>query len=301
MEIMRYTAYVFRLINDLLEDNMESKFFTAQEIAPHTTAVIGLGNELCYLIEGKTKALLIDTLIGVGNLRAFCRELTDLPITVVNTHGHIDHIGGNFDFDECYIHPNDISLLYEKEALREGYVRNGIKNSGKNIVILESDFTAARPMKTLPVYDGFSFDLGERNIEVITVPGHTAGTIVLLDRGNRMVFSGDACNSNTLLFLPHSTSIEEYRESLLRFKTFQPHFDTMWGGHGLWEVPKIIIDEALELCDEILAGTDDAVGSEHLGRPCFYGKQKDARFKRLDGKLANIAYAKDKVHKAKTQ
>jgi glyoxylase-like metal-dependent hydrolase (beta-lactamase superfamily II) len=64
------------------------------------------------------KALLIDSLIGAGNLRAFCRELTDLPITLVNTHGHVDHTGGNFDFDECYIHPNDISLMYEKEDLR---------------------------------------------------------------------------------------------------------------------------------------------------------------------------------------
>jgi hypothetical protein len=72
----------------------------------------------------------------------------------------------------------------------------------------------------------------------------------------------------------------------------------MWGGHGLRGVPKIIIDEAIELCGEILAGTDDAVESEHLGRPCFYGKQKDADFKRFDGKLANIAYAKDKIHKS---
>ncbi|MDR1897214.1 MAG: MBL fold metallo-hydrolase [Prevotellaceae bacterium] len=276
---------------------MDSKFFTAVEIAPQTTAIIGLGNELCYLVEGKTKALLIDTLLGVGNLRAFCRELTDLPITVVNTHGHADHTGGNFDFDECYIHPNDIFLIYEPEKLRVEYVKNGIRKSGKNIVLMESDFTVAKPMKTLPVYDGFVFELGDRNIEVITVPGHTCGSIVLLDRDNRIVFSGDACNSNTLLFLSHSTSIEEYRESLERFKLFQPFFDVMWGGHALRPVLGVIIDEAIELCGEILAGTDDAEESEHLGRPCFYGKKRDADFKRQDGKIANIAYDKRKINK----
>ncbi|MDR1279090.1 MAG: MBL fold metallo-hydrolase [Treponema sp.] len=276
---------------------MNSKFFTAKEIAPHTTAIIGLANELCYLVEGNTKTLLIDSLLGVGNLRAFCRELTDMPITLVNTHGHVDHTGGNFDFDECYIHPNDIALMYEKEELREGYVKNGIKNSGKHLVLLENDFTVAGPMKTLSVYDGFVFDLGERLIEVIAVPGHTAGTIVLLDRGNGIVFSGDSCNANTLLFLPHSTSIEVYRESLIRFKQFQPYFEVMWGGHGLRAVPKVVIDEAVALCDEILAGTDDAVESKYLGRPCFYGKKKDANFKRLDGKIANIAYSRDKIRR----
>ncbi|MDR0538588.1 MAG: hypothetical protein LBH04_11205 [Tannerellaceae bacterium] len=152
-------------------------------------------------------------------------------------------------------------------------------------------------MKTFPVYNGFVFDLGERNIEVIEVPGHTTGTIVLLDSDSGIIFSGDACNVNTLLFLPNSTSIEEYRESLLRFKQFQPYFEVMWGGHSLLAVPKIIIDEAIELCSEIITGIDDAVESEHLGRPCFYGKKKDINFKRLDGKIANIAYAKYKIHK----
>jgi hypothetical protein len=71
----------------------------------------------------------------------------------------------------------------------------------------------------------------------------------------------------------------------------------MWGGHGLWAVPKLVIDEAIALCDEILAGTDDAVEGEHLGRLCFYGKKRDTNFKRLDGKIANIAYSRDKIRK----
>lgn len=277
---------------------MTSKFFTVKEITPGTTAIGGLGNELCYLLEGKDRALLIDALTGAGNLRAFCRELTDLPVTLVNTHGHLDHAGGNFDFGECYIHSDDIRLVYEIEtAGRMAFVANTMKTTGRNVFLTEDDFTGSRPIKTLPVTDGHVFDLGGRKIEVIAVPGHTRGTIVLLDRDKKLLFSGDACNVNTLLFLPHSTSIEEYRESLFHFKSFQPYFDVMWGGHGLFEVPKTIIDEAIELCGEILAGTDDAISNEFLGRPCFYGKKKDQYFKRLDGKLANIAYSKDKIRK----
>ncbi|MDR3172701.1 MAG: MBL fold metallo-hydrolase [Treponema sp.] len=278
---------------------MTSKFFTAQEIAPGTTVIGGLGNELCYLLEGKEGALLIDALAGAGNLRAFCRELTDLPVTLVNTHGHLDHAGGNFDFGECFIHPEDIPLVYEiKTEGRMGFVTNMMKTTGRNVFLSEGDFTGLRPIKTLPVTDGHVFELGGRRIEVIAVPGHTRGTVVLLDRGSGLLFSGDACNVNTLLFLPHSTSVEEYRESLIRFKTFQPYFDVMRGGHGLSEVPKVIIDEAIELCGEILAGTDDAQPGDFLGRPCFYGKKKDRSFKRADGKLANIAYSKDKIRKA---
>jgi glyoxylase-like metal-dependent hydrolase (beta-lactamase superfamily II) len=278
---------------------MDSKFFTVKEIAPGTTAIGGLGNELCYLLEGTERALLIDALTGAGNLRAFCRELTDLPITLVNTHGHLDHAGGNFDFGECFIHPDDISLIYEiKKESRMAFVNNAVKNSDRVVRLSEGDFTDSKPIKTIPITDGYFFELGNRKIEVIAVPGHTRGTIVLLDRGARLVFSGDACNVNTLLFLPHSTSIEEYQAGLGHFKEIQPYFDVMWGGHGLAPVPKVIIDEAIELCGEILAGTDDAEAGEFIDRPCFYGKKKGENFMRLDGKTANIAYSKEKIRRA---
>jgi glyoxylase-like metal-dependent hydrolase (beta-lactamase superfamily II) len=187
--------------------------------------------------------------------------------------------------------------MYEKKDPPVEYVKNGLKKSGREMIILPNDYCVNRPMKTLPLYDGQIFDLGDRSIEIIGIPGHTAGTVVLLDRSNSILFSGDACNINTLLCLPPSTSLEEYRESLIRFKQFQPYFTGMWGGHGLQAYPKTLIDEAIELCDEIFAGTDDAVESDFNGRSCFYGKKKDAAFHRLDGKTANIAYTKDKLYK----
>ena len=71
----------------------------------------------------------------------------------------------------------------------------------------------------------------------------------------------------------------------------------MYGGHGPAPVPNTIIDEAIELCEEILKGTDDQIEGASIGRPCLYAKAKDDHFRRLDGKLANIAYSRENIRK----
>ena len=62
-------------------------------------------------------------------------------------------------------------------------------------------------------------------------------------------------------------------------------------------VPNTVIDEGIELCDEILAGTDDAVETDYTGRPCIYAKKKGDHFNRLDGGVMNIAYSREMIHK----
>ena len=106
---------------------MESKFFRAKKIYDNVTLIAGLGGEQSYLIEGSEKALLIDGLAGVGSLKAFVREQTDLPVTMVNTHGHVDHIGADFEYGEVYIDPADIALLYEhsNREMRLGFAKSG--------------------------------------------------------------------------------------------------------------------------------------------------------------------------------
>lgn len=275
----------------------QSKFFTAEKIFPHVTAITGLAGEKCFLIEGSEKALLIDALTGVGSLKAFVRELTDLPVQLVNTHGHVDHCGANFEYKECWIHPADVALMYEHSdpEMRLGFAKSGAAFGPLPVAPKPSDVIPPCPVKTYPVYDGDVFDLGGVTLEAIAVPGHTYGTIVLLDRAQRVVYSGDACNANTLLFLAGSTTIEEYKQSLLHFKSFQPEFDGMFGGHGPGPVPNTLIDEAIELCDEIMAGTDDQAPADSMGRPCFYAREKGPDFRRKDGGVANIAYAKDRI------
>lgn len=282
----------------------ESKFFKARRIYDNVTLITGLGGEQSFLIEGSDKALLIDGLSGVGSLKAFVRELTELPVTLVNTHGHVDHIGADFEYKEVYIAPEDIPLMYAHSdmEMRLGFAKSGAMFAPLPTEPKLSDVTVPGPVKTLPMKNGDIFDLGGVKLEVIAVPGHTRGTVVFLDRDRRIVYSGDACNRKTLVYGEESASIEEFKESLLHFKEFQPAFDGLWGGHGgAMEQPEII-DSAIALCDEIMAGTDDAVEAVGFtGKACWYAKEKDQYYRRLDGGTANIAYSKDRIWKKDVQ
>lgn len=272
-----------------------SKFFTANKIFENVTQIGGFGGELCYLIEGSEKALLIDGLAGVGSLKTFVRELTDLPVELVLTHGHVDHAGAAFEYGACRVHPADIEMLYEHgdPARRYDFAVGG-RPEGAFKPKME-DVVPLCAVRTLPVYDGSVFDLGGVEIEAIAVPGHTAGTLVFLDRARRVVYSGDACNANTLLALPGSTTIETYKQSLLHFMTFIDAFDVLYGGHGTNAVPKRIIAEAIELCDEIMAGTDDRYPMSYIGRDFLYARRFTDVFRTRDGRLANIAYTKEAI------
>ena len=263
-----------------------------------------------YLVEGEERAMVVDTMFGYGNLRSFCRELTDKPLILVNTHYHGDHAGGNFDFDECYIHAADIPFLqpYLESVRDPAAFRAQRFERMKNAAlpeyrdrILDTDFSMPHPMNVWPIYDGDVFDLGGRRVEVIHVGGHTAGEIVLLDDKTGYAFSGDACNNNTLLNLPGSISVEEYYEFLQHFKTFQPRITHLYGGHE--DFDNTIIDEALKLTRRVLDGTDDREERSNMGRPALYGARHNPNGKgREDGHDFNIAYTLENLHKKpKTQ
>ena len=282
---------------------MQNKFFSTDKLSDSVTRIHGMGGELCYLIEGNERALLIDGLTGVGSLKAFVRELTELPVMMAATHGHIDHVGAAWEYGEVFINPDDIALMYtphhSEPAGRLGFASApSFTGEPKRTVPTLADVPAPRPVKTYPIYEGDIFDLGGIQIEVIQVPGHTQGTVVFLDRAARVVYSGDACNANTLLCLPGSTTIEEYKESLLHFKTFQKDFDVMYGGHGAVAVPNTIIDDGIAMCERILSGTDESVETPAIdGGTAFLGSARGTNYFPVCGGLCNIMYAKDMIHK----
>ena len=76
------------------------QYYSAEKLNTHMTAIRSLTGEIMYLIEGEEKAVLVDTCLGVGHLRRFVETLTEKPITVILTHGHVDHALGAPEFDE---------------------------------------------------------------------------------------------------------------------------------------------------------------------------------------------------------
>lgn len=258
---------------------------------------------LCYLVEGRDYALLIDSILGMGNLKAFCETLTDKPVILANTHAHSDHFGGNFFFDSCYMPHRDIGFFQDsingvkKQQLIE-MAKERARDEYRDLIQPDENFTDWFPMKVYPLYDGDVFDLGDRKIEVIEVGGHTAGSVVLIDPLTRIAYSGDACNGNTLLEFPNSLPIISYMRALLHLKENQNKFDKMYGGHEIFD--SSIIDEAIETVGKVLAGTDDHVEATGMMgyKVCYAAKKVTGGYEREDGKHFNMTYLPDRIQEA---
>ena len=284
---------------------MEAKipYFRAESIADHswkiTNAFVENSYSICYLVEGSDYALLIDSIIGLGNLKAFCETLTDKPIRLVNTHAHSDHIGGNFHFDHCYLHHRDIAFFQECVGVRKEQLVEMARETAlpeyRDLIVPDDNFMDWGPMKIFPVYDGDVFDPGGRQIEVVAVGGHTPGSIVLIDHKTRIAYTGDACNGNTLLEFPNCLPVVTYLKNLLHLKEHQQEFDMMYGGHEIFDAS--LVDEAIETTAKVVAGTDDRCERKGMmGGPVFYAaeKVKDG-YERVDGKHFNMSYIPSRI------
>lgn len=270
--------------------------FTAQRLPNGVTEITDLSGVHCFLVEGRDKALLIDTMTGLRGLPAFVATLTDLPVEVTLTHGHMDHAGGVFEFGRCYIHPADIPMLDGRTLpARVGYVRGQLPPGEAPEA---SAFVPDGPVEFVPLKAGDKLDLGGRALEVLHVPGHTRGSLCYLDTASGDFFAGDACNNNTLLMMDVSATIEEYLGALLALKERQGDIRRFYLFHGPSLQDKSCIDDNIQCCRDILAGTDDRVPVDFLGRPGYLAKERTpGTFSRKDGRFGNIVYNPQQVRK----
>jgi hydroxyacylglutathione hydrolase len=230
-------------------------WFKARKVADGVWCIDDHGSDNIYLVEGKEKALLIDTGLGVAKLNDFVKTLTRLPVTVVNTHGHPDHAGGNYQFKSAFAHPLEFAAIRNTSTAesRKRVAENMIRGATADMVSIE-EAVEMPGAELLPLTDGQMFDLGGRKIEVIETPGHTPGEIVLLDSANRIVFTGDNDNALVWLFLPTCRPLEVYLRSLKKLQQRDGEFDTIMPGHGL-PLPKSFIGEQVNCVEGILNGT----------------------------------------------
>lgn len=270
---------------------MENRF-TVQVLPNGVTEITDPSGVHCFLVEGQERAVLIDTMVGLRGLKDLVSTLTDLPVDVALTHGHMDHAGGVFEFGACYIHPKDIPMLDGKTLpSRMSYLNGQLQMMGDPQQFGEEDFLPDSPVAFRPLEGGDRLDLGGRTLEVLFVPGHTKGSLCYLDTATGDFFAGDACNCNTLVMMDTSATIGEYLEALLALKERQGEIQRFYLFHGPSLQSKTCIDDNIQCCREILAGTDDHVPVEFLGRTGYLAKERiPGTMDRKDGGYGNIMY-----------
>ena len=186
-------------------------------------------NVYIYLLAGARQAVLIDAGYGTVPLDKLVSGLTDLPVTVLCTHGHFDHIGGIGCFSRVLMHRADRTLWLQE----------------------------AGPDSPEPEwFDGpLTLELGDRTLEVFPVPGHTNGCVAVLDVERRQLFTGDTCcKGAVLLHFDHSASLAAYRDSIRSIVRLRDRFDTTWPSHHEKPVGVDIPLQFLEAADMLLEG-----------------------------------------------
>ena len=224
------------------------------QIRPNVYLIDDAGDSTCYLITGSERALLVDSVNGYEDLKAITKTLTDLPVIVVNTHGHGDHIYGNVYFEEAWLHPADFAL-YDQFF---GYAKD----------IMEQNNLKPCPVKALEI--GQIFDLGGVQLEVVDLSGHTAGSIGLLDKDARIIYTGDGLNTHLWMQLDHSLPISTMLETFRKLKAEHGQdFDYVAHGHTKVLRDKEILDWMIQGCEDILAGrTEQDMDYQYFGGVC---------------------------------
>ena len=192
-----------------------------------------------FLLTGTEKALLIDSGMTVCNARDIAATLTDLPISLLNTHADRDHIGSNGQFESFYMHP----------AEEANYRRWGGKG------------------ELLPIAEGDSLDLGGRELRIIHLPGHTPGSVAVLDVENRALISGDPIQEHGRIFMFGAhRDMNAYIESLAHLERYAGEFDELWPSHADIPIGTDVIGRLREGARAVLAGEIEGHPEEMHGQ-----------------------------------
>lgn len=245
-------------------------------------------NDSFYVVTGRDRALVIDTGMARGDVPALVREITALPFDLALTHGHGDHSMHCARFDTVYLHRADREMLFSQRF------------EGQPL----PEESALRFVE-----DGDVLDLGGGvKIECVALPGHTPGSLLLVDSFHKCVFTGDAVGSGCGVWMqvPTGSPLSEYagaiRRALARLAQLGVNGES-WrflGGHaaqrfqstvsGFNPIAPDLMEDMAILCDKLCAGEITGV-TEHVdARAARFGDVRFACYGR-----AEILYRTEQV------
>ncbi len=193
----------------------------------------------CFLLTGTREALLIDSGNTIHNAKELAQGLTDLPIKLLNTHADRDHIGSNHEFPSFYMSMAEASNYYH------GPDRRG---------------------EIIPIEHGDTLDLGGRELRIIALPGHTPGSIAVLDVSRRVLISGDPIQDGDVFMFGVQRELHAYVLSLKRLEKYRSQFDLIYPAHGSFPVSPDLIPKLYGGVEKILRGEIQGQTMTRFGR-----------------------------------
>jgi len=191
---------------------------------------------ISYLILGDKRALLFDTGLGIGRISAVVARLTPLSVTVINSHTHFDHVGGNAEFHDIW----NRNLRYTRRNMRgqtNVYSRDTLapeRLCGPLPPGVNAKSYTIRPwLSTRWLRDNERVDLGGRVIEVLFTPGHTPDSLSLFDRANGLLFTGDTFYPGPIYLFVPETNFAAYSRSVTRLSALAPHVKLLLPAHNV--------------------------------------------------------------------
>ena len=238
---------------------LNDPWFEVYKVAPATFAIYEphqAEEVISYLIVGTKQALLFDTGMGIGDIKGVVARLTSRPIVVLNSHTHDDHVGGNWQFPFIY-------------GMDTAFTRTNAKGSREDAQAeiakdqicgaLPKNFDPAKystkPWKiSLPIHNGFKVNLGGRTIEIIATPGHTPDSISLIDRANRLLFTGDTYYPGEIWLYRPETDFSAYLASVKKLAALAPEITLVLGAHNVPVAQPSVLPQLEAAIHSVLAG-----------------------------------------------
>jgi len=214
-----------------------------------------------YLIVGEKKAILFDTGMGISDVKKVTAELTRLPIIVLNSHTHDDHVGGNWQFDTVYGMDTDFTRKNAQGSREDAQAEiTSDQICGSLPKGFDAKAYATRPWKiSAQIHDGDRFDLGGRAIEMIATPGHTPDAISLIDRANGLLFTGDTYYPAPIWLYRPETDLDAYAASIRRLAALTPQIRLVLGAHNIPVASPSVLPRLVDAFDKVRSGKIAAV------------------------------------------
>jgi glyoxylase-like metal-dependent hydrolase (beta-lactamase superfamily II) len=238
---------------------LNDPWFEVYKVAPATFAIYEphqAEEVISYLIVGTKQALLFDTGLGIGNIKAIVARLTSRPIVVLNSHTHDDHVGGNWQFPFIYGMDTAFTRASAKGSRADAQAEiSKDQLCGAPPKGFDPAKYSTKPWKiSLFVHNGFKVNLGGRTIEIISTPGHTPDSISLIDRASGLLFTGDTFYPGEIWLYRPETDLPEYLESLRKLAAMAPQIKLVLGAHNVPVAQPSILPQLDVAIYSVLAG-----------------------------------------------